>query len=139
MPACAATPSSCPAAWGATSGPTAGWSTASPATGALPLLVDSNGELLEAARANVWLIEDGHLVTPPADGRILPGVTRAMLLGLHRDAREEPITVARAKAADTMFLTSALRHAVAAGIDGPGRTPPELATIREALSTSAWS
>jgi para-aminobenzoate synthetase / 4-amino-4-deoxychorismate lyase len=107
--------------------------------GGLPLLVDSNGELLEAARANVWLIEDGHLVTPPADGRILPGVTRAMLLELRRDAREDPITLARAKAADTMFLTSALRHAVAAGIDGPGRTPPELATIREALSTSAWS
>ena len=55
------------------------------------------------------------------------------------DAREEPITLARAKAAETLFLTSALRRAVAAGIDGPGRTPPELATIREGLSTSAWS
>jgi para-aminobenzoate synthetase / 4-amino-4-deoxychorismate lyase len=107
--------------------------------GGVPLLIDADGELLEAAWANVWLIEDGHLVTPPADGRILPGVTRAMLLELRRDARQDPITLARAKAADTMFLTSALRHAVAAGIDGPARTPPELATICQALSTSAWS
>lgn len=105
----------------------------------VPLLVDSNGELLEATLANVWLIEDGQLVTPPADGRILPGVTRAMLLELHPTAREEPITVARAQSAEALFLTSALRHAVAAGIDGPGRTPPELAMIHEALSTSAWS
>jgi para-aminobenzoate synthetase / 4-amino-4-deoxychorismate lyase len=107
--------------------------------GGVPLLVDSNGELLEATWANVWLIEDGQLVTPPADGRILPGVTRAMLLELHPTAREEPITVARAQSAEAVFLTSALRHAVAAGIDGPGRTPPELAAIHEALSTSAWS
>lgn len=105
----------------------------------VPLLVDSNGELLEATLANVWLIEDGQLVTPPADGRILPGVTRAMLLELHPTAREEPITVGRAQSAEALFLTSALRHAVAAGIDGPGRTAPELAMIHEALSTSAWS
>jgi para-aminobenzoate synthetase / 4-amino-4-deoxychorismate lyase len=107
--------------------------------GSVPLLVDSNGELLEAGSANVWLIEDGQLLTPPADGRILPGVTRAMLLELDPTAREEPITVARAQAAQALFVTSALRHAIPIGIDGPARTTARIATVRDALSTGAWS
>ena len=41
------------------------------------LLCDLDGTVLEASSANVWLVEGGRLVTPPADGRILPGVTRA--------------------------------------------------------------
>jgi para-aminobenzoate synthetase/4-amino-4-deoxychorismate lyase len=107
--------------------------------GCVPLLVDETGELLETARANVWLIEDGGLVTPPADGRILPGVTRAMLLELDRTAREEPVTIDRARAADALFLTSALRHAVPAGIHGAAHDTPEVSALREALATSAWS
>jgi para-aminobenzoate synthetase / 4-amino-4-deoxychorismate lyase len=107
--------------------------------GSVPLLVDSDGELLEAASANVWLVEDGQLLTPPADGRILPGVTRAMLLELDPVAREEPITIARAKAAQALFVTSALRHAIPIGIDRPARAIARIATIREALSTGAWS
>ena len=38
--------------------------------------------MLEAAWGNVWLLEGDRLITPPADGRILPGVTRALLLEL---------------------------------------------------------
>jgi para-aminobenzoate synthetase/4-amino-4-deoxychorismate lyase len=109
------------------------------AGGRVPLLVDSNGDLLEAAWANVWVLEDGRLVTPPADGRILPGVTRAMLLGLRPEASEEPITVARARTARTLFLTSALRHAVVATLDEQPVEDAELANIRAALGTSAWS
>lgn len=46
-----------------------------------PLLLDADGRVLEAAWANVWWEdEDGRLRTPPADGRILPGVMRAALL-----------------------------------------------------------
>ncbi len=110
------------------------------ADGRVPLLVDSNGDVLEAAIANVWVIEDGRLVTPPADGRILPGVTRAMLLELApASAREEPLTLARASTADTLFLTSALRHAVAASLDDQRGSDDELAAIRAALSTCTWS
>jgi para-aminobenzoate synthetase/4-amino-4-deoxychorismate lyase len=46
------------------------------------LIVDQREEVLEAAWANVWIVEGMRLITPPADGRILPGVTRVMLLGL---------------------------------------------------------
>ena len=48
--------------------------------GAVPLLVDLDGGVLETTRANVLAWIDGTLVTPPLDGRILPGVTRARAL-----------------------------------------------------------
>ena len=42
-------------------------------TGAVPLLVDFDGEVLEAGQANLWIAEDDTLVTPPLNGRLLPG------------------------------------------------------------------
>src|SRR6185295_19839873 len=56
---------------------------------------------------------DGTLVTPPADGRILPGVTRrrVLLLAAELDipVREEAVPFDRLGAADGMFLTGAVR------------------------------
>jgi para-aminobenzoate synthetase / 4-amino-4-deoxychorismate lyase len=78
--------------------------------GALPLIVD--GEVLEAATANVWIVEGTALVTPPLDGRLLPGTIRARVLGAAAhaglDAREEPIPLERLEAADEVLLTSAV-------------------------------
>jgi para-aminobenzoate synthetase/4-amino-4-deoxychorismate lyase len=53
--------------------------------GCIVILGDDAG-LLETTRANVVGVEDGKLVTPSLDGRILPGVTRTVLLELARDA-----------------------------------------------------
>jgi len=44
------------------------------------LIEDDDGELLETDRANIFAVIDGVLCTPPADGRLLPGVTRDALL-----------------------------------------------------------
>ena len=98
----------------------------------MPLLVDTNGDVLEASFANVWLLEQGRLITPPADGRLLPGVTRALLMALGSlsglDVRVEPVSLQRARAAAQVFLTSSVRHAVAATLPpaaGDGaQTPP---------------
>jgi para-aminobenzoate synthetase / 4-amino-4-deoxychorismate lyase len=81
--------------------------------GTVPLLIDTDGCVLEAAYANLWIQEAGTLITPPADGRILPGLTRAALLAGTRDAREEPITLDRLQHAEAIFLTSSIagRHA----------------------------
>jgi para-aminobenzoate synthetase/4-amino-4-deoxychorismate lyase len=80
--------------------------------GAVPLLVDADGAVLEAAWANVFARgPDGVLRTPPADGRILPGIRRAALLA--EGAVEAPLTLGDLAAADALLLTSALR-AVAA-------------------------
>lgn len=72
-----------------------------------PLLVDA-GTVLEAGRGSVFLVEDGRLVTPPLDGRILPGVTRRRLLEL-APAAEEPVTTERLLAAGEVFLTGSIR------------------------------
>lgn len=111
---------------------------------AVPLLIDENGDVLEAARANVWLVEAGRLVTPPADGRILPGVTRALLLvlaPLHSlDVRVEPVSLERIRAASAIFLTSSVRVVTAAGLDQPPATEPgAVTTIRSALQGSSWA
>lgn len=124
----------------------------------VPLLIDDDGAVLEAASANVWLIERGRLVTPPTDGRILAGVTRALLLALAPlnglDAVVEPISLARAAEANAIFLTSAIRLAVGAGLepssrDAPGEAPGDapagagaptaIATIRGLLSATSWA
>ena len=85
---------------------------ASAADGAVPLLVDTDGQVLEAAYANVWIVEGEELITPPADGRILPGTARAALLAADPAAREEPFDLARLARADAVFLTSSIsgRH-----------------------------
>jgi anthranilate/para-aminobenzoate synthase component I/branched-subunit amino acid aminotransferase/4-amino-4-deoxychorismate lyase len=82
------------------------------AAGAVPLLVDTDGQVLEAAYANIWLVEGDELITPPVDGRILPGTTRAALLAAERLAREEAFDLDRLGRADAMFLTSSIsgRH-----------------------------
>ncbi len=100
----------------------------------LPLLVDADGAVLEAAMSNVWLLEGDTLVTPPADGRLLPGVTRARLLEAHPRARVEPVDLERLAAADAVVLTSsiALVRATDAGRDVPD--PTLVHALRERLA-----
>jgi branched-subunit amino acid aminotransferase/4-amino-4-deoxychorismate lyase len=64
--------------------------------------------VLEAAYANVFVVEGTHLVTPPLDGRQLPGTVRARVLALH-PAREERLTLDRIAAADELLLASSIR------------------------------
>jgi para-aminobenzoate synthetase / 4-amino-4-deoxychorismate lyase len=84
--------------------------------GAVPLLIDTDGLVLEAAYANVWIVEGDALLTPPADGRILPGVTRAATLAGERFAREEPIELERLARADAVFVTSSISRRRAARV-----------------------
>jgi para-aminobenzoate synthetase/4-amino-4-deoxychorismate lyase len=106
-----------------------------------PLVVDADGTVLEAAWGNVWVLEDDALITPPADGRILPGVTRTLLLELAPSLglrpREEPISLHRARSAHVMFGTSAIRLAVPATLsssDGRASLAPAVDRIRAALA-----
>jgi len=89
------------------------WTEASEAKGALPLVLDSGEEVLEASRANVFAVEDGVLVTPAADGRILPGVARGRAIetagSLGIEVREARLDVERMIAAGEAFLTGSVR------------------------------
>ncbi|HEV2754045.1 MAG TPA: aminodeoxychorismate synthase component I [Solirubrobacteraceae bacterium] len=89
---------------------------------ACPLLVDLDGGVLEAGWANVWLLEGRRLVTPPADGRLLPGVVRAAVpavagrAGL--EAGEEAVSLERLEHAEAVLLTSSVRLVTVAALAG---------------------
>jgi para-aminobenzoate synthetase / 4-amino-4-deoxychorismate lyase len=95
--------------------------------GTVPLLVDTDGLVLEAAYANVWIVEDDELITPPTDGRILPGTTRAALLADAPGAREEPIDLERLASADSVFLTSSISGWLPARLRRPVLLPVPVA------------
>ena len=74
--------------------------------------VDPDGAVKEGAATNAWIVTmDGVLVTPPADGRILRGITRATAMKaaakLGIKIEERPFTVEEAKSAREAFVTSA--------------------------------
>jgi para-aminobenzoate synthetase/4-amino-4-deoxychorismate lyase len=105
--------------------------------GCLPLLLDAGDEVLEASRANVFAVEGDVLVTPAADGRILPGVARARAIqaarSLGTELREEALTVDRLLAAGEAFLTGSVRGIEPvrcvgdAELETPGATVCEIA------------
>ena len=91
---------------------------------AVPLLLDLDGDVLEAAYANLFIVEGTHLVTPPLDGRQLPGTVRARVLALH-PAREERLSLDRIAAADELLLASSVRgHPPGAALRRPRAALP---------------
>lgn len=79
------------------------------------LIEDANGDVLETDRANVFAVIGGMLHTPPADGRLLPGVARAAVLRAARVAglgvSVTPVSRAQLLAASEVFVTNAVRGA----------------------------
>jgi para-aminobenzoate synthetase/4-amino-4-deoxychorismate lyase len=81
--------------------------------GAVPLIVDRGRVALEASRANVFAICGETLVTPPADGRLLPGIARRRVMEA-ADAcgllpHEAELTIADLVAADEVILAGSVR------------------------------
>jgi len=80
-----------------------------------PLLVSGAGTLWETSRANVFLLRDGVLATPPLDGAILPGVMRGVLLAeaaaLGVETREQRLTLEDLGDAEIVLLTNSIRLA----------------------------
>ena len=78
----------------------------------IPVLFDEDGSVLEATWANVFAVIEGRLWTPPLDGRILPGVTRGVVLDEAVDCgvplRIGRLGVDQLVAADAVLLTSAV-------------------------------
>jgi para-aminobenzoate synthetase / 4-amino-4-deoxychorismate lyase len=94
---------------------------------AVPLILADDDEVLEAGRANLFIVTEGGIATPPADGRILPGTARAATLDLAADlgvpAAERRLYAADLRTADDLFLTSSLRGIrPVRSVDGVPRT-----------------
>jgi para-aminobenzoate synthetase/4-amino-4-deoxychorismate lyase len=77
------------------------------------LLLDADGTVLEASRANVFAVHGGTVLTPPTDGRILPGTARRALLEVAAEegveSREQRLTLDDLRGADEVFLTGSVR------------------------------
>jgi para-aminobenzoate synthetase/4-amino-4-deoxychorismate lyase len=92
------------------------------------LLVADDGSLLETARANLFVVHDDAVLTPPTDGRILPGTARARLIEILRDAAvpvfQRRLTLDDLRSATEVFATNALRGVVpVTSCDGVGHWP----------------
>jgi len=97
------------------------------------LLLNTRGEVAEAASSNLFIVRDGILATPPLEAAILPGITRGQVLRLATAlgiaAAERPIGPAELLEADELFLTNAIvevlpvraldRHPIGDGRPGP--------------------
>ncbi len=72
------------------------------------------GQLSECSSSNLFAVIGGTLVTVPVGPRVLPGVTRAVLLELATamgiPVDERPVGYAEALAADEVFLASTIRE-----------------------------
>ncbi|PTL54246.1 aminodeoxychorismate synthase component I [Paraconexibacter algicola] len=93
--------------------------------GSLPLAVDLDGLVLEAARSSVLArLADGSWVTPPLDGRILPGIARArsirQLQEIGEAIAERPLPLGELRDAAEILIVNALRGAEPAVL-GPAR------------------
>lgn len=109
----------------------------------LPLLVDRDGAVLEASRANLFAVRGDTLLTPRADGRILPGVTRARVIEIAAEAglqvEETALRREDLLAAGEVFLTGSVRGIeLVRSLDGTALVPRGTVALdlrRELLKT----
>ncbi len=109
-----------------------------PAGGIDPLLIDTDGSVLESGRANVFVVLDDGVHTPPLDGRILPGTARARIIE-QLTAASIPVMQRRLTSDDfarasEVFVSNTLRGVVpVTSVDGMGAWPagPVAAALTE--------
>jgi para-aminobenzoate synthetase/4-amino-4-deoxychorismate lyase len=112
------------------------------------LITDETGEILETDRANIFAVIDGVLLTPPADGRLLPGITRAAVMrAAHsRGIRvgQKPVTLGELADATEVFVTNAVTGVLpvtkieTCQATWPAQPPgPVTATLKAALGARA--
>jgi branched-chain amino acid aminotransferase len=105
------------------------------------LLLNHAGKIVEAATANLFVLIDRALITPPLEDGPLPGITRAAVIEVAHAARipcvEESLTPADLAAADALVLTSSVQGIVpVASVEGGGvawQASGEAALVIEAL------
>jgi D-alanine transaminase len=101
-----------------------------------------NGLVSECSASNLFIVRAATLLTHPVGPRVLPGITRLLLLQLARRMSipviERPITEAECLTADEVFITSTTREIdwVARWNDkpvAPGRPGPLTIQLHRAL------
>ena len=76
------------------------------------ILLDFLGNVAELATANIFMVKDGVIYTPAANGTFLSGITRSRVINLLREAkldvRETTLKVEDFASADEIFATGNL-------------------------------
>ena len=111
------------------------------ARGAEVALLCDGEEILESAEGNVFAIIDDILCTPAADGRLLDGVTRSLVLAAAEKhgipTRVGPVTREELQRSERAFTTSAVQCIRSLdGVDGvgiDGSPHPMVSALWEAL------
>ena len=93
--------------------------------GSVSLVLDGDGVVLEASRASVFAVREGRLLTPPVDGRILPGIARKRTMEVAEEegveVREAELRLDDLRQADEVFLTGSVRGVEPVrSVDGTG-------------------
>ncbi len=118
------------------------------AAGALEALVlDGEGNVVEGATSNVFVLRRGQLVTPPEDAGILVGITRERVLGAAR-ALAIPVSLRRIPLAelleaDEAFISSSVREMLSVvrvdgQVIGDGVPGPLTRRLHARFRDNAW-
>jgi branched-subunit amino acid aminotransferase/4-amino-4-deoxychorismate lyase len=104
------------------------------------LLLNSNGEVVEASSSNLFWIKDSTICTPPLPSGILPGVTRAVVIelcsSLGFETQETSIQLEELRRTEAMFL-SVSTVGIAEGISLDGQ-PLLRSPMVDKLSSKYW-
>jgi len=89
------------------------------------ILFDEQGFLTEGSSTNVFIVKDAVVITPPLNHKVLPGITRQLLLSILREhsnlkVEERPVSKGEVVLADEVWLTSSSKE-VAAVVEVDGQ------------------
>lgn len=83
------------------------------------LLLNERGHLAECTSANVFLVRDGRVLTPPLSSGCLPGITREVLgevtPGVGYELLERELTADDLGSAEEVFISSTTREVATVG------------------------
>lgn len=76
------------------------------------ILISETAEVLEATTANIFIVKDKRLFTPPVESGILPGITRKTVIEISHELgikiSETPLQIDDLKSAEEIFLTNSV-------------------------------
>ncbi len=82
--------------------------------GAQEAILIRDGYMTEGSASNSYAVLDGVIYTAPKDEKVLPGITRDVVLGLARSAgvsyREQAVSAEQLKQADEIWISSSTRE-----------------------------
>jgi len=82
--------------------------------GADEAILNRDGKITEGAASNLFIVQDGKIITPAKDKCLLPGITRDLILEIAADAQlnysEEDVSPEQLQNADEIWLTSSTKE-----------------------------